>query len=263
VSNRFAAATGSPWVVRHLTAGKPALRLFCFAYAGAGASAFRSWAALLAPWIELCAVQLPGRESRIREPLHHRLAELVIEAADGMESLLEPPFAFFGHSLGALLAFELCRTFRREGRPLPERLLVSAHAPPQLAHLRRLLYKLPDQELLQELRRYDGTPEAVLGNAELVQLLLPVVRADFELLDTYTYAAEPPFEFPISAFAALDDPEVRSQDVESWVKQTLGSFTFRQFPGGHLFLQTAARELVEDVCSDLRPLASAVPPQLF
>lgn len=263
MSNHVAAATGTPWVVRHLTAGSPTLRLFCFAYAGSGASAFRSWAALLPPWIELCAVQLPGRENRIGEPLRHRLADLVIEAADGMASLLEPPFAFFGHSLGALLAFELCRTFRRAGGPLPERLLVSAHVAPQLAYMRRLLYKLPDPELLQELRRYDGTPEAVFANAELVQLLLPVVRADFELLDTYTYTAEPPFEFPISAFAALDDTEVRFQDVESWLNQTLGTFTFRQFPGGHLFLQTAARDLVEDVCSDLRPLASAVPPQMF
>jgi surfactin synthase thioesterase subunit len=257
-----AAIAGNRWVLRH-TAPQAIVRLFCFPYAGAGASAFRSWAALLPPWVELSAVQLPGRENRVGEPPRRRLTDLVREACEALAPLLDPPYAFFGHSLGALVAFELCRAFRRAGWPLPDLLFVSAHAAPQLAYLRRLLSHLPDPELLHELRRYDGTPEAVFENAELVKLLLPVVRADFELLDTYSYAAEPPFEFPICAFAALDDPEVRFPDVEAWRKQTTSGFAMRQYLGGHLFLQQAAADVVDAICTELEPVASAMPPQFF
>jgi medium-chain acyl-[acyl-carrier-protein] hydrolase len=262
VSSRVAPAPGG-WVARSTSAGSGEVRLFCFPYAGAGASVFRSWQRLLPPWLELCAVQLPGRENRRAEPLRHRLADLVLAMAQGLEPLLDPPFAFFGHSLGALLAFELCRTLRRAGWPSPAHLFVSAHTAPQLAYLRRQLYHLPDPELVQELRRYDGTAQAVLDDVELVTMLLPVLRADFELLDTYSYAPEPPLDVPISAFAAPGDPEVRVVDIGAWKEQTSGPFSLRTFAGGHLFMQTAGEELVAALGSDLEGVVSAMPPQLF
>lgn len=255
-------AAASRWVPGR-RAGRPQLRLLCFPYAGGGASVFRPWAALLPPWVELCAVQLPGRENRVAEPLRRRLPALVVEAADGLLPLLDPPFALFGHSLGAVLAFELCRVFRRAGWPLPERLFVSAHVAPQRAYLRRRLHHLPDAELLRELRGYRGTPDAVLDSAELVRLLLPVVRADFELLDTYSYVPEPPLDVPISAFGAVDDVEIRLEDVAAWREQTSAEFTLREFSGGHLFLQTAPGDLVTALCEDLEAVVTAMPPQLF
>ena len=257
-----AAATGNRWVLRY-PAPEASVRLFCFPYAGAGASVFRSWAALLPPWVELCAVQLPGRETRVAEPPRRRLDDLVREASAALAPLLDPPYAFFGHSLGALLAFEVCRAFRQAGWPLPQQLLVSAHAAPQLAYLRRLLSRLPDPQLLQELRRYQGTPEAVLQNAELMRLLLPVVRADFELLDTYAYSPEPALEIPICAFAALDDTEVRFADVAAWREQTVTTFGLRQYLGGHLFLLRSAADVVNAVCNELGPLAGGIPAQYF
>lgn len=221
-----------------------ALRLFCLPYAAGGATAYRSWPARLPSWVDVCPVQLPGRESRAGEPPFTRFDELVPELAGGLEPWLELPFALFGHSLGAGLAFELCRWWRRRGRPLPRLLCVSGSAAPQMYERRTKLSHLTDGELVRELRRYQGTPDEVLDSEELLLLVMPVLRADFELLDTYRHVEEPPLDCPIVAFAGAADHDVSATEVEAWRVHAARRFTVRTFPGGHFFVHSHEAEVL-------------------
>jgi medium-chain acyl-[acyl-carrier-protein] hydrolase len=241
----------SQWAVRAHPRHHAAVRLLCFPYAGAGASLFLGWSNLLPAWIDVWAVQLPGRENRVREAPYVSVPELVPVLGQSLLDCTDMPFAFFGHSLGALLAFEVCRFFRNEVGREPVQLLVSGHAGPQLPYLAPHIHGLADAELVQELRRYQATPEAVLQNPELLAMVLPVMRADFALLETYSYDARPPFSFPITAFAGLQDPEVGPPMVEAWQQQTVGTFRLVTLPGGHFFLQTAREALLRIVAADL------------
>ena len=214
------------------------MRLFCFPYAGGSASVFRTWPDELPPAIEFYAIELPSRGKRIREPPITRMEPLVRGIAGAIEPLLDKPFCFFGHSMGALTSFELARLLRREGRPQPSHLFVSGSAAPQIEDTFRVKFDLPEPEFLDVLRRLNGTPSEVLENEELLQLMLPMLRADFELLQTYEYTEEPPFSFPITAFGGLQDKEVSREDLEAWRVQTTATFILRNFAGDHFFLHT-------------------------
>ena len=168
-------------------AKQPAARLFCFPYAGGGASIYRQWASKLPVWIEVCAFQLPGREIRMREPGHTDLRSAVEEVADTIHSLLDKPFYLFGHSMGSAISFELARLLRRSGLPQPRHLFVSARRAPQLPQPKEDIHVLPEREFLASIKKLGGTPEEVLKNEELMELFLPTLRADFTLLETYKY----------------------------------------------------------------------------
>lgn len=228
------------------------VRLFCFPYSGAGASAFAPWANVLPPTVELCAVQLPGREARLNEPAYTQLEPLVeaLEAAL-LPYLREKPFAFFGHSMGALLGFFLARRLRANHGLLPALLVASAHRAPQLADPNPPAYALPEPELIAELRRLNGTPSEVLEHAELLQLIMPILRADFEVCETYRYADEPPLACPITAFGGLQDPDVSREELDAWRAHTVGEFTLRMFPGDHFFLSSARQFVLGALARDL------------
>jgi len=248
-------AAASPWVVRY-GAGRSRLRLLCFPFAGGAASTFRTWPDRLPAMVEVCAVQPPGREARLKEAPIRSLPTLVDALIEETRACRQPPFVFFGHSLGAIVAFELARALRRRGETMPVHLFVSGCGAPQQA-APELLSALPEAELIERLRRMGGTPGEVLEHAEMLELLLPTVRADFALRDSYVHASEPPLDIPVSAYGGHDDNEVTQSRLAAWRDQTRARFTLRGFPGGHFFLRTARDLLLEALAGELKQLYSA------
>jgi medium-chain acyl-[acyl-carrier-protein] hydrolase len=235
------------WVRRQASNPQARLRLFCFPYAGGSASVFHSWAAALRSDVELNAVQLPGRENRLLDPPFIRLALLVEALAQILPPYLDRPYAFFGHSMGALIGFELARLFRKQGSPGPACLIVSGHRAPHLPDRRPPIHHLPDARFIEELRRLNGTPEEVLQHEELRDLLLPVLRADFAVCETYLYAPEQPLDCPIFVIGGEQDPEVSQDELAAWQLHTRGAFTLHMIPGDHFFLHSARPLLLNAV----------------
>lgn len=205
---------------------------------------YRLWPEGLPASVEVCAVQLPGRETRLREPAHRRVEPLAAELAEALDPELTAPFAFFGHSMGALVAFELTRELRRRRGPGPVLLVASGRHAPHLASRRRPIHELPEAEFRGELRALEGTPDAVLDHDELMALFNPLLRADFAVLETYRHAEEPPLDLPIVAVGGQDDPWVNREELEAWRVLTTAPVTVHQLPGKHFYLQTARAELL-------------------
>lgn len=226
-------------------------RLFCFPYSGAAASIYYPWADVMPSSVEICPVQMPGHGTRLAEGLLTRLGPLVEAVADGLTAYADKPFAFFGHSMGALLSFELARALRKMGRPGPIHIFASGHQAPHLPDRNPPLHALPEDALLDKLRELNGTPEDVLKHAELRQLVLPILRADFAVCETYRYTEEPPLACPISAFGGLGDAFVDREELQGWQAQTTAAFSLRMFPGDHFYLNTARPYLLQAVAREL------------
>jgi medium-chain acyl-[acyl-carrier-protein] hydrolase len=240
----------TPWLVNWKPNRTALVRLFCFPYAGGGDSIFRSWQRVLADMIEVCPVQLPGRGARTTESPCTNINQLVRDAGQALVPYIDKPFALFGHSMGALIAFELARHLRREYSTQPVHLFVSARCSPQTIN-KRFDSKLFDSELPELLRRNNGTPEEILENPELIELVTPVLRADMALCNSYVYTPEPPFSFPITAFGGLDDRGVTRRHIEGWREHTAGSFVLRMLPGDHFFLNKSRLALLEAISREL------------
>lgn len=250
------------WIVRPGPAADAAVRLFCLSYAGGGASLFRSWPAAL-PGVDVAPIQLPGHEERMSEPPIADMPPLVTALAAAVCPHLDRPFAVFGHSMGARIAFELTRELRRRDAPLPVRLFVSACKAP---HIPRVptppVMTLSDRLFTGMLRRMNGTPPEVFDDPELVRAVLPALRADFTLVDTYEYADEPALAVPISVIGGTEDPEAREDDLLAWQAHTTEDFRLRLLAGGHFVVRTRENELTAAVARDLerRPVALPVGP---
>jgi medium-chain acyl-[acyl-carrier-protein] hydrolase len=229
----------------------PSIKLICFPYAGGTIATFRDWPAYLPADVELYAIQLPGRANRTREVVCDRLQPLVQQLAETIGPVLEPPFAFFGHSMGALVSFELARELRRRRLPGPARQYVSGHRAPQLPDPNPAIHHLPEAEFLEEVRQLAGTPPEVLENEELMRLLLPTLRADFAACETYTYVAQPPLDIEIVAFGSLEDSQVSRPELQAWREQTQASFMLWMFPGDHFYLHYDAESLLRIMSRDL------------
>jgi medium-chain acyl-[acyl-carrier-protein] hydrolase len=251
----------NPWVSCPRPNPGARVRLFCFPYSGAAANIYYPWADVLPPSWEICPVQLPGRGTRMREPLQTRLAEQVEALAAGIRPYLDKPFAFFGHSMGALTSFELARHLRRTHAPLPIAMFVSGHGAPHLPDRNPPLHALPEAEFLAKLRELNGTPEEVLQHQELLQLLVPILRADFAVCETYVYQAEDPLACSIHAYAGLGDDYVNRQELEGWREQTSGAFSVRMFPGDHFFLNSARPYLLQALARELEQRMAGMPLQ--
>lgn len=226
------------------------LRLFCFPYAGGGVTAFRTWPDYLPHNVEVQTLEMPGREAQLRLPGFVRIEPLVAAIGDAIKDYMDPPFVFFGHSMGALVSFEVARLLRREDATQPRALFVSGRRPPQLP-IEPPTYNLPEDEFIEELRTMGGTPEEVLSHPELLTLLLPTLRSDFELCQTYSYTEAPPFNFPITAFGGLNDQFVPREEMDKWREQTTGPFQLRMFPGDHFFLHSSQALLLQMLSRDL------------
>jgi surfactin synthase thioesterase subunit len=231
----------SPWVLVPVPKPQAAVRLICLAGAGSGAAGYVPWARTLADRpVEVCAVRLPGRESRLHEQPFNRVEELIDALAPAVRPLLDRPYAFFGHSMGALIAFELTRTIRERGWPMPSDLFVSGARAPQVASADEPLHHLPDEAFVDAVSaRYGGIPAAVLEHQELLDLVLPALRADLELVECYEHRAAEPLACPIAAFGGLQDLRVTEDALDAWREQTRGAFSRQMFPGDHFYLNHA------------------------
>lgn len=229
------------------------LRLICFPFAGRGAGVFANWGRLLGDQIELIAIQLPGRETRWREPCISDMQLLIASMTEALEPLLDLPFVLFGHSLGGLLAFETARSLRRNGLGRPETLIVSARHAPHVAMPAVRLHELPDRQFLREMQtRYGEFPAGVLADAELLQLVTSCLRADVKLIETYRYEADDAFDFPITAFGGREDRQVGADGLTAWRDQTSGPFDLALFDGGHFFIRDARDAVLPVIREKLR-----------
>ena len=230
--------------------GRP-LVLFCIPHAGGGASAFRGWQAALAPLVRVQVLQLPGREGRFREPPLLDLQDVLRDLQHAAAPNLSEPFALFGHSMGALLAFELTHLFRDAGRE-PAHLFVSACRAPQFPQLETPCCSLSDPQFVAEvMQRYGGIPEAVLADAGFMAAILPALRADFNIVERYRLPARPPLACPISAFGGRQDTATPQSAVAAWVHRTAGPFHLEMFDDGHFYLQSKRSVLVSRILAAL------------
>jgi len=220
------------------------LRMFCFPYAGAGIYTYRKWAARLPGQVEVCPLLLPGRSHRIHEQPLSDCAALVEKLATEIEPYTEKPFVFFGHSMGALLSFEVARSLRRRNSRQPSHLFVSGRAAPQLPRRPGSISDLPEDEFLLELRSLNGTPPEVFEHSELLKAALPVLRADFSIVETYSYQDESPLSDPITVYGGHGDT-IRPEDLQAWNQQTSNTFELQMFMGGHFFINTSQNVFLE------------------
>jgi surfactin synthase thioesterase subunit len=234
-------------LTRYLTAlPRPGARvhLYCFPHAGGGAALFYPWTRQVPDWLHILPVHLPGRENRHAEAAFTNLPALVAELACELAPLLRPPFAFFGHSLGALLAYELARTL-----PVPPcHLFVSSSRAPHLPRRAAPICQLPDADFLNAMQtRYQALPAAVLEDRDMLALFLPVLRADFTLFDTYHYEPTAALPFPVTAYGGEQDREADARGLSAWRERTNSSFELRLFPGGHFYLKEQQTALLQAV----------------
>lgn len=232
------------------------LRLFCFPYAGGNASLFRPWLWELPPEIDLCPILLPGRESRFKERPYTDLQTLIKALAPAIQPYLHLPFTFFGHSLGAIVSFELARHLRRYYKTSPVSLFVSGCCAPQLGTSRLPLHQLSDTELLKALQESQDPIDKILQHDELLHLLLPAIRADFTIYETYIYLEEKPLDCPITAFGGLQDSIVSQEALLAWQKQTSSTFIWHMFPGDHFFLSSNRAFLLHTLSQELLHITS-------
>ena len=253
----------NPWLICPNPRPGAIAKLFCFAYAGGGASAFRKWASEIDRDIEVCGIQLPGRENRLREQPFESIAELAPALAEGILPLLDRPFAFYGHSLGGKIAFEVARALRRKRSALPCHIFVGACHAPQLSWPFPQLHDLVEAELIEGIqKRYGGIPHQILEDAELRALLVPALRADLRLMETYRHSSESPLDCAITAFGGLADTSVGRADLEAWRFQTCNAFDLRMVAGDHFFLQTERGGLLRALAAGLKTTTERASPVL-
>lgn len=229
------------------------IRLFCFPYAGGGASVYKKWLNYLPKYIEMYSLQLPGREKRLMEPCYKDLRPLVLDIAKNIFPLLDKSFIFFGHSMGALISFELTRYLYQKFNLSPEYLFVSGFRAPHLPS-KEQIYDLPKKQFIQKLKEFNGTNENVLLNEDIMEFLDPLIRSDIEVCETYSYIDGPPFICPISAFGGLGDIKVNNDDLMKWKIHTISEFKLHMFPGDHFYLNLLQKSLIETIDKDLRKL---------
>ena len=247
----------TPWVTRPGLDASSGLRLFCFPYAGGSPLVFRGWADDLPKAVEVCPVHLPGRGIRLAEPPFTQMPPLVETVAAALLPYTDRPFAFFGHSMGALISFELARLLRGRHGVEPAHVFVSGCSAPQIPDAIPRLSNLPEPEFLQELRRLNGTPKELFEHTELLRLIVPVLRADFSVCESHVYTDARPLDCPISVFGGLQDAATRRDQLEAWHCHTSARFSLQMFPGDHFFLHTSRPLLLRALSSQLHQLINS------
>jgi medium-chain acyl-[acyl-carrier-protein] hydrolase len=219
-------------------------------YAGGAASIYRSWPNAFPSDIDVCAVELPGRGTRLNEKPYTSISLLVDALCRAILPFLDRPFALFGHSMGALLAFETARLMGRVYQITPSHLFISGHSAPQFP-MRYPAHDMAEKELIELLKNLSGTPPEIFQNRELMDLMLPILRADFALCESYKYLEDRPLECPISVFAGLNDEETPRAHLEGWREHTTGPFNLRMLPGGHFFIHGSQKQIMECVMREI------------
>jgi surfactin synthase thioesterase subunit len=256
MSFRDQVSSAGSWLACWKPNTKASARLFCLPYAGGGTSMFHSWSGLLPPEIEIHAIRLPGRETRFGEQPFTRLSSLVRALGAVLRQYLDRPFAIFGHSMGGLVGFELARQLRRQGQPSPEQLFISAHRAPQLADAYAPIHQLADSAFLMRLQTLYETPPDVLDDPELVELYLPLMRADLAVCETYVYTPEDPLDCPITVFGGTKDGSVGREELSAWSVHTRSCFNLQMFPGNHFFLRSNRVLMLGALARDLKQISA-------
>jgi medium-chain acyl-[acyl-carrier-protein] hydrolase len=251
----------SPWLDFPTLRSNSSMRLFCFPYAGGSGAIFRGWQKAFSASVDVCPIQLPGRGSRIREPMMKRVDSVVTALKEELKPYLDRPFAFFGYSMGATIAFELTRSLRNELCPQPVQLFVAARRSPDWPASEERDYDLPAAELIARLRDLNGTPKEILDNPEAMELMLPLVRADFEIIQTYEYKPQPPLQVPIDAFAGSEDVDTPPERMEGWKGHTTSEFSLTVIPGDHFFFHHAQKELLELLTARINRVLNRIQPR--
>lgn len=245
-----AAAKFSSWLVSGQPAKEANYRILCFHHAGGSATQFKRWNYIAPYEAQFIGIQLPGRGHRSAEPPFHRLEQLLDELVSAVADHLNTPFALFGHSVGALVAFEFARRLRRIGANAPAHLFVASRPAPQLSFHHAPAHELTDAELVNILRVYGGTDESILRDPATLQPYLPAIRADLDLSRTYQYDEESPLPCAITAIGGASDRLCGVEELLEWRHQTVGPFQHRIFTGGHFFLNDA-RQVVALIVASL------------
>ena len=247
-----AADTGL-WLRRYHPAPAAGTVLVCFPHAGGSAGYFHPLSAALSPDVEVLAVQYPGRQDRRTEPFAADLPSLADAIADVLAAVPDGrPFAFLGHSMGAILAFEVAARFRQAGRTGPERLFASGRRAPSTARDERV-HLGADAALVAEMRRLAGTDARLLEDPDVLAMILPATRADYRLIETYRWRPGPPLDCPISVLIGDDDPKATVDEARAWAKHTGRGCSLHVFPGGHFYLAEHAAAVVGLVRAELAP----------
>ena len=261
-----ATSVQSKWLASYRPQPNPDLRLFCFHYLGGGASAFRGWQEELPSGIEVCPVQLPGREGRLREPAIDQMDTLIDALAEAVHPLCDRPFAIYGHSMGSIVGFELARRLRSEYGLSPVHFIVGGYYAPEMRSRYQTKRHWEEHEIVERARTLLEAPEEILSNTEFMRALAPTIKADLSLLGGYVYSPGQLLECPITAIGGHADGEVRETDLAAWQNYTTGKFDLEMTPGSHLFLLNNRTELIEKVAVRLerylRPQAVLTSPVL-
>lgn len=243
----------NPWIDCWLPRPNAKLRLFCFPHVGASSAVYRNFLPFLDERVELCALELPGRGRRFGEKLFTNLKDLVFAMQVEIQAQQDMPYAFLGHSMGSLIAFEWARLIRQSSLPMPRLLILSAFGAPHLTRTQnKMLHLLPDAGLLAEIERLQGTPEQVLKHQELMALLLPMIRADLQMVETYRYEAQAPLETPMLIMGGDADPEVEASRLKAWKDQSAGKFECQFFSGDHFYIQSAREEVLKKLNQEIQ-----------
>ncbi|GGU96708.1 thioesterase [Streptomyces albospinus] len=244
------------WLVNRRKCPAAPMRLYCFAHSGGSASEFVRWGDDLSD-IEVWGVQLPGRGSRLDDPQYTRVGPLIQDLVEQAE--FQGPFAFFGHSLGALLAYETARALRERGLPGPEHLLLSACPAPHLPRGLPPIHQLGDRALFAAIQgQYGSLPDEVAEDPELLAIVMASHRSDFELVDSYRHASDTPLEVPLRVFGGTED-RLTAEDLTAWRGHCRGPFALNLLPGGHFYLReqrAALLALIQTALADRHRAAS-------
>ncbi len=238
----------TPWIFGGRITTAARCRLFCLPHSGSGASQFAPWQRLLPAALDLCPIQLPGRENRFRDTPFYRIDRIVDSLTPALETFLDRPYILYGYSVGALIAFELARQLRRKKFAPPVALFALARSAPHVLQTNPPLRHLPDNEFLAEVgHRYGGMAPAILQNRELMELILPALRADITALETYVCREEEPLDCSIHAYGGTSDASVTQEDLGAWRLHTKSSFDLELLNGDHFFVRNHQQAILESI----------------
>ena len=235
----------SPWVDTRYLNKNALIRIFCFPYAGGDSREYYSWNKYLPEEIDLCPIQLPGRGTRFHEPLRDDLNDIIEELSYELTPMINSRFVFFGHSMGSMIAYELAANLYNNFNVLPLHLFVSGARAPHIPRRRKPIFNLPDDEFISELEKYDGTPKEIIENNEVMELVLPILRNDFKLVETYKHVNKIKLNCPLTAIGGIDDNEVTHEDISAWNEYTHHQFSLHKLPGGHFFIKQSQKMLLQ------------------
>ncbi|MEM9507323.1 MAG: thioesterase domain-containing protein [Cyanobacteria bacterium P01_E01_bin.35] len=243
--------TQTPWLPQINTNPRAKLRLFCLPYAGGSTYIYDRWGNFLPDTVEVCPIELPGRRKRFIEIPYDSINVLVSDLGEVLLPYLDKPFALFGHSMGGRVSSKLTRLLRCRYHLQPVHLLISACRATQIPRSNPSIHHLDDAAFTQEIIRLGGTPQAVLNDKEIMELILPTLKADFKAIETHFYQAESPLNLPLTVFGGDSDTEVTPEELAAWREQTTGKFSLEIFTGGHFFIESGRSLLLKSVCDAL------------